>query len=56
MMLSFVQGSYVYEFTAKDLGEVATSLKQDVIVPSASALKHKIQVLNIPEEVTAIVQ
>lgn len=36
-------GSSVYEFTANDMNEVATSLKQDVLGPSASALKHKLQ-------------
>lgn len=36
-------GSYVYEFTANDLNEVVTVIKEDVIAPSASALKHKLQ-------------
>eukprot|EP00116_Pleurobrachia_bachei_P001379 sb/3461641/ len=36
-------GSNVYEFTSNDMSEVATSLKQDVLGPSASALKHKLQ-------------
>ena len=35
----------MYEFTASDLNEVATALKQDVIVPGAAALKHKLQVI-----------
>ena len=37
-------GSYVYEFTTHDLNEVAAALKQDIIVPSASAIKHQLQV------------
>ena len=34
----------MYDFTANDLNEVASALKQDVLAPSASALKHKLQV------------
>ncbi|KAL5260923.1 hypothetical protein ACHWQZ_G006836 [Mnemiopsis leidyi] len=35
--------SYVYEFTANDFNEVKTAVQQDIIAPSASALKHKLQ-------------
>ena len=41
----FIQGTYVYEFTANDFNEVKTAVQQDIIAPSASALKHKLQVI-----------
>ena len=34
----------MYEFTANDFNEVKTAVQQDIIAPSASALKHKLQV------------
>ena len=43
-ILYSIQGSYVYEFTANDFNEVKASLTHDIIAPSASALKHKLQV------------
>ena len=36
----------MYEFTANDFNEVKTAVQQDIIAPSASALKHKLQVIS----------